>query len=70
MSDTIHTTQQAFHPMRGHVAAGTVVDMENGATLRIEPTTSGWRVVCADSGREMLQSSSAADIERFIVRHC
>lgn len=70
MTDHIRTTQQAFHPMRGHVAAGTVIDMDNGATLRIEPTMTGWRIVSADTGRAMLQCSSAADVERFIVRHC
>lgn len=38
------TTQEAFHPMRGHVADGTRINMRNGSTLIISSTMSGWQL--------------------------
>lgn len=39
------TTQDAFHPMRGHVADGTQIQMHNGDTLTIKSVTAGWQLV-------------------------
>lgn len=41
------TTQDAFHPMRGHVADGCEITMRNGDVLTLRATMQGWQLVDA-----------------------
>ncbi|MBU3721218.1 MAG: hypothetical protein FGM22_10835 [Burkholderiaceae bacterium] len=39
------TTQDGFHPMRGHVEKGTTIRMRNGAVLTLLPAgVRGWKL--------------------------
>lgn len=40
----MRTTQDAFHPMRGHVADGCVIDMNNGDKLLLKNMMKGWQL--------------------------
>ena len=43
------TTQDGFHPMRGHVERGTTVRMRDNAVLTLLPAgMRGWKLVRAD----------------------
>ena len=41
---TTDTTQDAFHPMRGHVADGITVKMNNGDVVTIKAVMQGWQL--------------------------
>ena len=43
-----NTTQDAFHPMRGHVADGVTVRMNNGDILTVRGTINGWQLIAQD----------------------
>lgn len=62
------TTQDQFHPMRGHVAEGVTVKMNNGDVLRIASGMSGWCLVGSD-GKEIKSGLSAAALTEFICQH-
>jgi hypothetical protein len=44
------TTQDAFHPMRGHVESGAVIRMHDGSYLTLRPASKPgqWRLERAD----------------------
>jgi hypothetical protein len=43
------TTQDGFHPMRGHVERGTTIRMRDGAVLTLLPAgLRGWKLQRAD----------------------
>lgn len=42
------TTQDAFHPMLGHVADGVTVRMNNGDVCIIRGTMRGWQIAGPD----------------------
>lgn len=47
---TYTTTQDGFHPMRGHVDKGVTVCMRDGSTLIVQPDSGmrGWKLVRED----------------------
>lgn len=64
----ITTSQDAFHTMRGHVADGTMVKMENGNTLKIKNEIKGW-VILKHNAVIAGPFSSAIEVEIFIVNY-
>ena len=59
---TTTTTQDGFHPMRGHVDKGVTVRMRDGAVLTVQPDgMHGWKLVREDGTvyADGLQSASA-----------
>ena len=43
------TTQDEFHPMRGHVERGTTIRMRDGAVLTLRPAgLRGWKLQRSD----------------------
>lgn len=38
------TTQDAFHPMRGHVCDGQIIQMNNGDTCTLRAVMVGWQL--------------------------
>ena len=55
------TTQDGFHPMRGHVDSGVTVRMRDGAILTVQPSMTGWSLTRQDGTAyaENLPSASA-----------
>lgn len=55
------TTQDGFHPMRGHVDSGVTVRMRDGEILTIRPSMTGWNLERQDGKpyAENLQSAGA-----------
>ena len=64
----MRTTQQAFHTMRGHVADGCQVLMENGDTLTIKADPRGWQIWNGDR-RHASPTAAAFEIECLIVAY-
>jgi len=65
----MHTTQDAFHTMRGHVADGTTVSMDNGDVLKISAGMYGWNIT-DQTGRIVAHGQdSARAVECFIVNY-
>ncbi len=64
----ITTTQDAFHPMFGHVDDGVVVKMNDGSTLTIRAATRGWKVINSH-GQTLLDNAYANEVTRFIANH-
>ena len=59
---TYTTTQDGFHPMRGHVDKGVTVCMRDGSMLIVQPDgMRGWKLVREDETvyAEGLQSAGA-----------
>ena len=59
---TTTTTQDGFHPMRGHVDKGTTVRMRDGAVLTLLPDgMRSWKLVREDGSvyADGLQSAGA-----------
>lgn len=56
-----------FHPMRGHVAEGTIIRMLDNSTLRIEARMRGW-VLVDDNGTETGPiTADAQELTRQII---
>lgn len=66
---TVSTTQDSFHPMRGHVADGTQIQMRNGDTLTIKATTAGWQLVDQDGRSFGAPTASAHVIDCLVYNH-
>jgi len=62
-----HTTQDAFHPMRGHVHDGTIIEMRDGTCWRIKADTCGWRLLRSD-GSEVIATNDAYVLTGAIVQ--
>lgn len=62
------TTQDAFHPMKGHVNHGQIVIMNNGDRLEIVNTIRGWSIYNGDYP-EAVNLSSAYEVADFIVSY-
>lgn len=59
-------SQSEFHPMRGHVADGVEVAMDNGDCLTLRASMAGWII---DGPRGLVEMSGAAEIEHYIVTY-
>lgn len=44
----MRTTQQAFHSMRGHVADGCEIQMDNGDLVTLKAVHRGWQLFVGD----------------------
>ena len=53
------TTQDAFHPFRGHVADGATVKMNNGDVLTIKSVINGWQLLDQHGRRHSIPTKSA-----------
>lgn len=42
------TTQDEFHPMRGHVEDGCIIHMRNGDDVTLKNTMRGWQLFIGD----------------------
>lgn len=60
------TTQDLFHPMRGHVDDGCVIKMRNGEEMTVRGTMNGWQLVHADGRHHSAPSHSAYDLARIV----
>ena len=61
------TSQQAFHPMRGHVEDGVQVKMDNGETLTIKASMRGWNIANERGETITAMPCVAHEITAFIV---
>lgn len=56
------TTQNEFHSMRGHVADGTTIKMNNGDVLTLRSVINGWQLFNGDKPH-LVSTNSAHVIE-------
>ena len=63
------TTQDAFHPMRGHVADGAKIKMNNGDTLTITSVINGWQLVDQDGRKFGVPTQSAHVVACLIYNY-
>lgn len=63
------TTQDDFHPMRGHLEDGTQIEMRNGDTLTIKAVTAGWQLVDQDGRPFGVPTASAHVIDCLIYNY-
>lgn len=61
------TTQDGFHPMRGHVAANVTVRMRDGSILTVRPGLMGWILVREDGDTYAENLTSAGAVLSAIV---
>ena len=66
---TVETTQAEFHPMRGHVAEGTQIQMRNGDVLTIKAVVKGWQLVDQEGRPFGHPTHSAHVIDCLIYNH-
>lgn len=64
----IETSQQEFHPMRGHVIEGATIHMDNGDILRLRSTGMGAWILEGPRGPSE-ELPSAAHVEHYIVHY-
>lgn len=57
----------AFHPLRGHVAEGTIVRLPDNSTLTIEARTRGWVLVDEDGTETGPITADAQELTRQII---
>lgn len=53
------TTQNQFHPMRGHVCDGCEVMMNNGDVVTVRAVMAGWQLMDADGRPHGIATNSA-----------
>jgi hypothetical protein len=64
------TTQDGFHPMRGHVERGTTIRMRDGAVLTLLPAgMRGWKLQRADGTVYADDLSSAFAVTDAVVNY-
>ena len=61
-------SQATFSAMFGDVFDGNQIAMDNGETLTLRATLTGWQLV-NESGSTLETFSQGADVERFIVTY-
>ena len=61
------TTQDAFHPMRGHVAKDVTVRMRDGSILTVRPGLAGWILVRENGDTYAENLTSAGAVTAAIV---
>ena len=64
-----HTTQDAFHAMRGDVADGTVIKMNNGDTCTLRATMKGWQLFTPDGKPHAVPTDSAHVVECIVFTY-
>lgn len=57
----------AFHPLRGHVAEGTIIRLPDNSTLRIEARTRGWVLVDETGNETGPITADAQELTRQII---
>ena len=62
----VKTTQDAFHSMKGHVAEGTEITMNNGDVLTIKAVLKGWQLI-DQLGREVAAPTNSAHVVSCII---
>lgn len=69
---SVTTSQNAFTPMKGHVADNATVNMNNGDVLKIRSSSSNgfiWNIINSDIGEVLYKASSAFEVEFYIVNY-
>lgn len=63
------TTQDAFSALRGHVADGCEVLMNNGDTVRIQASMQGWNLyVVTDTGLKFhANAGHSAQVAEYLI---
>ena len=61
------TTQQAFHPMRGHMTDGCRIACDNGDELVLKNTMYGWELVDQNGKRIGERTNDAFLITRYVI---
>ena len=62
------TTQDAFHPMRGHVADGVTVKMRNGDIVTVKAVMNGWQLYVGER-KHSIPTNSAHVVECLIYNY-
>jgi hypothetical protein len=62
------TTQDTFHPMRGHVHDGCIVSRRNGDMLTISGVMGGWALHTQD-GVELGRNLCAHEVNALVIAH-
>lgn len=64
-----NTTQDSFHPMRGHVADGTVIIMRNGDRVTLKATMAGWCLMRQDGTVYAECGHNAYNVAAFVEQY-
>lgn len=64
----MRTTQSAFHPMRGHMADGVQITMDNGDALTLRSLVGGWALY---KGEQIVSkiTPAAHEITEAVVKY-
>lgn len=65
----MRTTQQAFHSMRGHVADGCEIQMDNGDLCTLKAVVGGWQLFDQKGRPHSVPTSSAHVVECIVVSY-
>lgn len=65
----VQTTQDAFHPMRGHMVDGAKITMANGEVLTLHSVLRGWELRGEGGVALGAPSADAYEITGRIVVH-
>lgn len=65
----MRTTQQAFHAMRGHVADGCEIQMDNGDLCTLKAVFQGWQLFTPDGKPHMVPTNSAHVVECVVFSY-
>ena len=63
------TTQEAFHPMRGHMQDGCQISMSGGDSLTLHSVMAGWELRRADGSVLAPPTADASVIASQVVRY-
>ena len=63
------TTQDDFHPMRGHIQDGCHISMSNGDSLTLHSVMAGWELRRSDGSAVAPPTADAAVIASQVVRY-
>ncbi len=63
------TTQQLFHPMRGHVVDGCEIACDNGDVLTLKSVMRGWALHSQRGELVGEETSNAYLLARFVIAH-
>jgi hypothetical protein len=62
----MHTTQDDFHSMRGHVADGTKITMDNGDVCTLRAVMKGWQLFDPQGRPHSAPTDSAHVVECLV----